>query len=55
MIKVIHQLLNRVLYVASISPIKYLNFIVFSIKVSVKKILVSRKKCSTIKLYHNMV
>ena len=43
LIKVIHQLLNRVLYVASISPINYLNFIVVSIKVSVKKILVGRK------------
>ena len=39
LIKVIHQLLNRVLYVASISPIKYLNFIVVNIKVYVKKFL----------------
>ena len=59
LIKVIHQLLNRVLYAASISPIKYLNFIVVNIvvniKVYVKKFLLGEKKCSTNKLYHNMV
>ena len=41
--KVIHQLLNRVLYVASISPKIYLNFIVVKNKAFVKKILVGRK------------
>ena len=52
LIKVIHQLLNRVLYVASISPKNYLNFIVFVIKVYVKKFLLVEKKSSTKKLYH---